>query len=375
MPWQNNNGGGGDKSPWGQPPRGGGGGRGGPPGPDIDDLIRQFQNSLKGLLPGGLRGPIGIIVLLLVLFVGVNLLSFRVQPGEESVVLRFGEWTRTATPGFNWRLPYPVETVQTVQVERQRRVDIGFHADEQNSRRQRQSSVRVLEESLMLTGDENIVEIAFTVFWRINDPKNFLFNIQDPQELTVRVVAESAMREVIGKTDIQFALTQGRSQIQQEAQSIIQATLDDYEAGISITEVNLARVDPPSQVIESFRDVQAAEADRDRFTNEAQAYANSIIPEARGEAERLIQGAEAYKAEVIATSAGEAARFMSVYTEYAQAKDVTRKRIYLETMEGILAGMNKIILDDKAGSGVVPYLPLPEINARRKSRSEGGSNE
>ncbi len=372
MPWQNNNGGGGEKSPWGQPP---GGGRGGPPGPDIDDLIRQFQNALKGMLPGGLRGPIGIIVLVLAAYIGFTLFTFRVQPGEEGVVLRFGEWSRTEPPGLHYRLPFPVETVMMPEVERQRRVDIGFHVEDQPNRRQRQSTARVLEESLMLTGDENIVEIAFTVFWRINDPKKYLFNIQDPQELTVRVVAESAMREVIGKTEIQFALTQGRSQIQQEAQAIIQATLDDYEAGISITEVNLARVDPPSQVIESFRDVQAAEADRDRFKNEAQAYANSIIPEARGEAERLIQGAEAYKAEVIATSAGEAARFMSVYTEYAQAKDVTRKRIYLETMEGIMGGMNKIILDDRAGSGVVPYLPLPEINARRKSRAEGGSNE
>ena len=372
MPWQNNNGGGGDKSPWGQPPRGG---RGGPPPPDIDDLIRRFQDSLKGLMPGGLRGPVGIIVVILAIYVGFMMFTFRVQPGEEGVVLRFGEWSRTVTPGLNWRLPFPIESVQTPEVERQRRVDIGFHSDAQTDRRQRQTTARVLEESLMLTGDENIVEIAFTVFWRINDPKKYLFNIQDPQELTVRVVAESAMREVIGKTEIQFALTQGRNQIQQEAQSIIQATLDDYDAGISITEVNLARVDPPSQVIESFRDVQAAEADRDRFKNEAQAYANSIIPEARGEAERLVQGAEAYKAEVIATSTGEAARFISVYTEYARAKDVTRKRIYLETMENIMAGMNKIILDDQAGSGVVPYLPLPDINARRGSRNEGGSNE
>lgn len=357
MPWQNNNGGGG-KSPWGQPPRGG---SGGPQGPDIDDLIQGFQNKLKDLMPGGGMGRLLILGVIGLAVLSVS--TYRVSPSEQGIVLRFGQYVRTEPSGFHFKLPTPIETVITPQVEKQRQTDIGYRSGVTPSPRRR-TPVNLTEESLMLTTDPAIIDIAFSVFWRIEDARKFLFNLED-QEDTVKAVAESAMREVVGRTRLEVAQTEGRLQIETDTLALIQQTLNEYDAGISITEVKLQKVDPPLQVIDAFKDVQAAGQDQQTYQNEAARYANQILEEAKGNADRMIQEAEAYKAEVIALATGDAARFLSVYKEYTQAKSVTRKRMYLETMEGILSGMNKIILDDKAGSGVVPYLPLPEIQARR----------
>ena len=363
MSWQNN---GGNQNPWGGGPRGGGGG--GQPPPDIDEVIRKAQQRLRGFLPGG--GSKGVmflgLLILVVLWIATGI--YTVQPSQQGVVLRFGQWTETTAPGFHVHLPYPIETVLLPNVTESNRIDIGFRSNPVTSRRGR-AQTNYLNESLMLTGDENIVDINFTVLWVIQDAGKYLFNIQDPQELTIKVVAESAMREVIGRTPIERALTEDRGAIQREVQTLIQGVLDGYGAGVQITDIKLEKVDPPEQVIEAFRDVQAAEADKERFQNQAEAYANSIVPEARGEAQKMILEAEAYKAEVVARAQGEASRFLSVYREYAQAKNVTRKRIYLETMQEILSGMNKVIIDGEASSGVVPYLPLPEL---KNNSNQGG---
>lgn len=367
MPWQNN--GDGPKNPWGQGPKGGGprggGSGGGQEPPDLDKFIRDSQDKLKSFLPfGNGKGGFSVILLLLV---GLWAASgfYTVSPSEQGVVLRFGKLSEVTSSGFRWHIPFPVEKVLKPNVTSVNRIDIGFRS-EGDRKSGRELPVRFTEESLMLTGDENIVDIAFTVFWRIEDAGKYLFNLQQPQEGTMKSVSESVMREVIGRTQIEVMLTKGRQDIEIETQAMIQAVLDGYGAGVTITEVKLEKVDPPSQVIDDFRDVQAAEADRERAQNEAQAYANSIIPEARGEANRVLQEAEAYKEQVVARATGEASRFTSVYNEYKVAKDVTRKRIYLETMEDILGGMDKIIIDDKAGNGVVPYLPLPEIAKKQK---------
>ena len=360
MPWQDN--GGGNNNPWG---RGSGGGQ---QPPDLDEMIKRGQDRLKRIIPGGGKFGFTIMFVVLALLWGASGF-YTVGTSEQGVVLRFGEWVRTETPGLKWHIPFPVETVILPNVTRENRIDIGFRSDVNTRRSARQQ--RFPEESLMLTGDENIVEVAFTILWRVNDAGKFLFNIQSPQEVTIKAVAESVMRDIIGRTEIQKALTEGRLEIEEEALGLTQAALDHYEAGITITQVKLERVDPPGQVIDAFRDVQAAEADRERYRNEAEAYANSIIPDARGRANRLIQEGQAYKQQVIAQAEGEAARFISVHQEYVQAKDVTLKRIYLETMEQIFSGMNKIILDEGAGSGVVPYLPLPEIRARNQGSGGG----
>ena len=221
------------------------------------------------------------------------------------------------------------------------------------------------EESLMLTGDENIVNIDFSVFWVIKDAGKFLFKIQSPVE-TVKAAGETAMREVIAKSNLQPILTAGRSKIEVEVQDIIQRLLDEYESGIQITQVQTQKADPPDQVIDSFRDVQAARADMERSKNEAEAYANDVIPRARGDAAKILQEAEAYKKQVVAAAEGEASRFVAIYNEYAKAKQVTQERMYLETMEKVLADIDKVIIDRKAG-GVVPYLPLPELSKKGSS--------
>ncbi len=358
--WQGGGGGGG---PWGQGPGGGGsGGGGGPQPPDLEELLRKGQDRFRGLLPsggGGMRG-IALIVLILIAVWGASGF-YRVDASEQGVVLRFGEWVNTTQPGLNYHLPAPIESVVQPQITRVNRIDVGYRTAGDTGRAT--ASRDVSEESLMLTGDENIVDIDFAVFWRIGDAGRFLFNIQNP-ESTVKAAAESAMREVVGNTPIAAVLAEGRQQVEQGTQELLQGILDFYESGIVITELKLQKVDPPGAVIDAFRDVQRARADMERQRNEAESYSNDIIPRARGEAERMNQEAEAYKAEVVARSEGDAARFIAVYNEYSKAKDVTRNRIYLETMEEILAGMNKLIIDNKSGSGVVPYLPLPELQKR-----------
>ena len=361
-PWGGGGGGGsGNGGPWGRGPGGGGFG-GGPRPPDFEDFIRKGQDRFRRFLPPGGGGGRGIAIALVAVLV-IWLLSgfYRVQPDQQGVVLRFGEWVNTTTPGLNWHLPYPIESVDTPGVERINSIDIGFRSvggttGRTGSRRD------VEEESLMLTGDQNIIDIDFTVLWKISDAGKFLFNIRDP-EATVKITAESAMREIIGRTDIQPALTEARQDIEQKTQELLQGVLDGYEAGIEITQVQLQEVQPPAQVIDAFNDVQRSLQDRDRLRNEADAYRNDIIPRARGEAQRMIQEAEAYRERLLNEADGEAQRFLSVYEAYKQNPDVARRRMYLETMQNVLSDTDKVILDGQTG-GAVPYLPLNELQRR-----------
>jgi membrane protease subunit HflK len=371
MPWSNQGGGwqgGGGQGPWGGRPGGGG-----QQPPDLEELLRRSQEKVKRLFPGGGGGAglgggrrglelIPLIVLVLWLASGF----YRVQPDEQGVVLRFAQWVKTTGPGLNWHLPSPIESVFTPKVTRVNRVEIGFRGAAELGRGA--SSRDVPNESLMLTGDENIVDINFVLLWQIKDAGEYLFNVRDP-EVTVKAVAESVMREIIGKTPIVEATTEGRGAIELAAREQTQQILDEYGAGILINQVQLQKVDPPGEVIDAFRDVQRAQADRERAQNEAETFANDILPRARGEAERISQEAQAYRQEVVARADGDAQRFVAVYDEYVKAQDVTIKRIYLETMEEVLRDMNKVVIDRSAGGGVVPYLPLPELERRARERA------
>ncbi len=329
---------------------------------DMEDLAKKFQDGLKNIFGGSSKTPDvkKPIILFIIGAIAVWALSgfYRVDADEQGVVLRFGKYTNMTQPGLNYHLPYPIESVMTPKVTRVNRVDIGFRSSSDSSRSGAISEIK--EESAMLTGDENIVDINYSVFWTIKDASKYLFNIQEPIG-TIKAVAETAMREIIARKKIQSILTQGRTDIETEAQKIMQQILDQYNSGIEITQVQAQKSDPPAQVIDSFRDVQAAKADKERQQNEAQAYANDVIPRARGEAAKIVQEAEGYKKEVVAQAEGEASRFIAIYNEYAKAKTVTQERMYLETMEKVLSGVNKIIIDKQSGSGVVPYLPLPEL--------------
>ena len=354
-----------NQSPWGSPPGGGGNGgfRRGPTPPDIDEIIKKIQNTINRFTGGGKGGARPIMFGLIILAILWALSGlYRVLPDEQGVVLRFGKFVNTTQPGLNYHFPYPIETVMTPKVTKVNRMDIGFRS-ERDSGFTSGGVADVPEESLMLTGDENIVNIDFSVFWVIKDAGKFLFKIQDPQG-TVKAAAETAMREVIARSNIQPILTEGRSLIETDTQEIIQQILDEYNSGIQITQVQTQKADPPDQVIDAFRDVQAARADMERSKNEAEAYANDVIPRARGEAAKILQAAEAYKKEVVARAEGEASRFIAIYTEYAKAKVVTQERMYLETMEKVLADIDKVIIDKNSGQGVVPYLPLPELKKR-----------
>lgn len=312
-------------------------------------------------MPGGIGTGSGIaLVLIAMLVIWLASGFYRVLPDEVGIVLRFGAYNRTTQPGLNYHLPAPIETALTPSVTRVNRTEIGYRSADTSSGRGAVTA-QLPEEALMLTGDENIVDINFAVFWVIKDAKAYLFNIRDP-EMTVKSAAESAMREVIGETPIASALAEGRGKIETATQQLLQQLLNDYGAGIELTEVQLQRVDPPDPVIDAFRDVQRAIADRARLRNEAEAYANDIIPRARGDAVRIVQEANAYRQQVIARAEGDAGRFNEVYKAYKVSEDVTQKRLYLETMEDILKNTNKVIIDRSAGgSGVLPYLPLPGL--------------
>jgi len=355
-------------SPWGSAPGGGNGSGKGPTPPDIDAIIRDIQNKINKFLPGGSKSggkPIGLILIIL-LFIWLASGLYRVGPDEQGVVLRFGKFIKTTQPGLHYHIPVPIETVETPKVTKVNRIDIGFRSERDSGFSTGGGVADVPQESLMLTGDENIVNIDFSVFWVIKDAGKFLFEIQDP-EGTVKAAAETAMREVIAKSDIQPILTEGRAKIEVETQEIIQSILDEYQSGIQVTQVQTQKADPPDQVIDAFRDVQAARADMERSKNEAEAYANDVIPRARGEAAKIMQAAEAYKQQVVAASEGEASRFLSIFNEYEKAKEVTQERMYLETMEKVLADIDKVIIEKNAGSGVVPYLPLPELGKKKAS--------
>jgi membrane protease subunit HflK len=384
MPWSNQGGGGG--GPWGPPPGNGGGnnpwgrpgGSGGPQPPDLEELLRKGQDRFRRVMPGGFGSGKGIaiaaaVVVLIWLFSGF----YRVQADEQGVVMRFGEWVRTEQPGLRYHVPAPIESVLTPKVTRVNRIEIGFRSGIGDGRRTG-SERDITDESLMLTGDENIIDIDFTVLWLIKDAGQYLFKIRDP-ETTVKKAAESAMREVIGRTDIQPALTEARQQIENSTRQLLQVMLDDYQSGIEITQVQLQKVDPPASVVDAFNDVQRARADRERVRNEAEAYRNDIIPRARGEAERLIQEASAYREQTVSLAQGDAQRFLSVYEAYSGAREVTARRMYLETMEQILRGTNKVIIDgngtgEAGANGVVPYLPLTELQRAHRPASTPAPN-
>jgi len=361
-PW---GGGGNSGGPWGG---GGGSAGGGNQPPDIEEMLRRSQDSFKNFMPGGFGSGRAIaLAVLAALVLWMISGTFRVDAGHQGVVMLFGKHVpeQDASPGLHWYFPAPIGSILTPNVEAVRRIDVGFQAagDSPVAFGRPTSIARdVLEESLMLTRDQNIIDVDFTVQWKVKEAGRFLFNIRDP-EVTVKLAAESAMREVIGQTSLENALTTERELVQNKTRNLLQDILDSYAAGITIIQVQFLKGEPPAQVIEAFNDVQSARQDQDRLKNEAQSYANQIIPTSEGQAAKMVQQAEAYKEQVTKEAQGEAKRFLSVYESYKVAKDVTTQRLYIEAMEEILKNSNKVILDQNGG-GVVPYLALPELQKK-----------
>jgi membrane protease subunit HflK len=376
MPWNNQGGGwqgGGGQGPWGGRPGGG------QQPPDLEELLRRSQEKVKKIFPGGVGGGLGgnrrALVAVPLILVAVWLASgfYRVQPDEQGVVLRFGEWIKTTQPGLNWHVPAPVETVFTPKVTRSNRVEIGFRSAADVTRTV--SAREVANESLMLTGDENIVDISFQGVWNVRDPAQFLFNLSDPQS-TIQAVAESAMRGVVSRSELSPILNRDRGIISQEVQELIQATLDEHGSGVNIVRVNFDKADPPQEVIDAFREVQAARQERSTLQNRADAYANQTLAAARGTAAQRLQEAEGYRAQVVNAAEGEASRFTAVEQEYVKAPEVTRKRLYLETMESVLGNVRMFLMDTASGAAqnIVPYLPLNELKRAPEPAPTGGSN-
>jgi len=366
MPWNNQSGGGrrgggGGGGPWGQGPSGGPHQQ-----PDLEELLKRSQDRLKQVIPGG-GGPPGLLIFLLVLAGAVVAAWFAfffvVAADENAVVLRLGKFDRQVDSGLHFRLPPPIEEVRVAKVKTVNITEVGFESPLAG----RGGGRDVTSESLMLTGDENIVVVGFAVSWLIRDAKEYLFNIQNPRD-TVKEVAESVMREVVGESDLAPLITEARAKTEAEVKKRLQEVLDYYGAGITVQAVSIQKTDPPALVLESFLDVQAAQADKEKYQNEATGYLNKAVNEAKGEAERIVLTAKGYQQQAVADATGQAARFLKVYEEYKKAPEVTRKRLYLETMERVLGGADKIILDSK-GQGVVPYLPLDQLQKRK----EGGN--
>ena len=390
MPWQDNSG---NRGPWGQPPRGENGGSGnngrgrgrGEP-PDLEDLLHASRQRLKRAFPGGGRGGfgggrgpqlnqtttgiIGVVILALWLFSGL----YQVNPGERAVVTTFGQFTRIEAQGLKWRIPFPVQNVEIVRVDQERQTEIGFRGDVTSR------GAEALSESLMLTGDKNIVDVTFSVNWNVDTapvengelpgPAKFIFNIDGPENV-VRAVAEASMREVVGGNTLQPLITSGRDLVQDDTMRLMQEALDSYDSGIRIIRVNYRRADAPPQVRDAFLDVFNAGSEAAARINDAQRIFNEKIPRARGEAQKILEDARAYAARVTEDARGQADRFNQVYEEYQYAPDVTRQRMYLETVETVLADMNKVIIENETGSGVVPYLPLTELNRQPQNRGGG----
>ncbi|MEM9476677.1 MAG: FtsH protease activity modulator HflK [Pseudomonadota bacterium] len=375
--------------PWGGGSRGGGqngggdnrgGGRrpggDGPQIPEIDEIMKKGQEQLRVLMGGrggtgrgggDAPGPglsRGTIIFGVVAALGLWAFSsfYTVRPEEQSVELFLGEFSAVGNPGLNFA-PWPLVTYEVIPVTREQSEDIGTGRSGSSG-----------GDGLMLTTDENIVDIDFQVVWNINDPRNFLFNLRDAQA-TVRAVSEAAMREIIAASELAPILNRDRGLIEANAQELIQQTLDGYQSGINIVRVNLDRSDPPGEVIDAFREVQAAEQERDRLERTADAYANRVLAGARGEAAQILEESEAYRARVVNEAQGEASRFLAVLNEYRQAPEVTRKRLYLETLERVLGDVDKIILDENSGGGggqgVVPYLPLNELRRPAATAQQG----
>ncbi|MGC2855737.1 FtsH protease activity modulator HflK [Novispirillum sp. DQ9] len=373
-PW---GGGGGGGGPWGGGgsggggPNWGGGGRGSPP-PDIEDMLRKLQDRSRRFMPGGFGSGKGVALLVVAVIAAWGLTGFyRVQPDQQGVELLFGRYVKTTAPGLNYWFPAPIGEVETPTVTRTNQISIGFRGDPRGG-----TDRDVPQESLMLTGDQNIIDADFIVQWRIADAGDYLFNIRDVED-TVKLAAESAVREVIGQVELEYAMTQGRGVVASRARDLLQQIMDSYGAGVSILDLKLQQADPPAEVIDAFQDVQRARQDRERLQNEAYAYRNDILPRAQGQAERVIQAATAYREQMTKTAEGEASRFLSVYETYRNSRDVTTQRLYLEAIQDVLKGSEKILLDEGAsGSGVVPYLPLPEIQKRatREASTAGAPN-
>lgn len=358
-PWGGSGGGngGGGGSGGGGNPWSGRGDRGGNPPPDLEELLRRSQDRLRRMMPGGF-GNMRSLWLVGAVILGFWGLSgfYIVQPDEQGVELLFGRYVKTTQPGVNYWPPAPFGAVMKPKVTQTNQLTIGFRGAPGNIR-------EVPQESLILSGDQNIVDIQFVVQWRISDAGNFLFNMRDP-EATVKIAAESALREVVGSNPLTSVVTNQRDQLAQQARELLQAIMDSYNAGVTILDLRIQKADPPKEVIDAFNDVQRAKQDAERLENEALAYRNDIIPRAKGEAARMVQNATADRERLIKEAEGQAARFTSFYETYAANKDITARRMYLEAMQEVLTKSNKVIMDSKGGSGVVPYLPLPEIQKR-----------
>jgi membrane protease subunit HflK len=335
--------------------------------PEIDDMLKKGQEQLRVLMGGGGkkggRGPgasgdggMGRNGFALIFLFLAGLWAFAsfytVKPEEKSVELFLGKFSSIGNPGLNFA-PWPLVTKEVLPVTREQNEQIGVGG-------------RGSDAGLMLTGDENIVDIDFEVVWNIKDPAQYLFNLRDPQ-ITIRAVAESAMREIIAQSELAPILNRDRGSIASRLQELIQLTLDNYVSGVNVVRVNFDKADPPEQVIDAFREVQAAEQERDRLEKQADAYANRVLAQARGEAAQTLEQAEGYRAQVVNGATGEASRFTAVLREYEKAPEVTRKRLYIETMEEIFSDVEKVIIDEKnGGQGVVPYLPLNDLRRENK---------
>jgi membrane protease subunit HflK len=365
MAW-NEPGGSGNKDPWGN--NSGGGKNQGPP--DLDEVLKKFQNKFGGLFGGkggggegvGGQGPgSGAIGLVVVVIIAIWALSgiYIIEPAERGVVTRFGAYAETTQPGPHWHLPYPIETVEVVDVDQIRNVEVGF----------RQSGGRdaatVPQESLMLTQDENIVDIKFAVQYRVKEAKDYLFNVRDPDS-TLRQATESAIRESVGKSKMDFVLTQGQSEIADSTEQLIQEQLDRYKTGLIVTSVNLQSAQPPREVKGAFEDAIKAREDQQRLINDAEAYANDVIPRARGKAARELEQASGYKERIVAQAEGESSRFDQLLTEYKKAPRVTRERLYIETMESVFSNTSKVMMDVKGGNNLL-YLPLDKLMQQQTS--------
>lgn len=342
--------------------------------PDLDELLKKAQDNLNDMLPGNFGGGaigIAIGVVLLVLF--VSLCTYIVKPGEQAVVQQFGAWDRTKSQeGLSFKLPWPIETVTKVNVNEIRRMNIGFIEGFRGTGQVRD----IPEESLMLTSDRNIVDLDLVIQWNIKSAEDFLFNIKD-QEATIKKVAESAIREQVGQTNMFPIITTDRTSVADLTKDIIQNNLDEYNSGVNITQVLIQRAEVHPDVQQAFQDVQSAKQDAEDVQNRADAFREDILPKARGEAVRIVQEAQAYKESTVARSTGDADRFNSIYEAYLRGQDVTKKRLYLETMEEVFGNAQKIILDSdgQGGSGVVPYLPLNELRPSNNNRTNTSSTQ
>lgn len=371
MAW-NEPGGGNNKDPWG--------GRGDQGPPDLDEVVKKIQDKLGGLFGGRRRGDSGggrsgggpgfagfglvlAIAAVVWLFSGI----YIVDAGKQGVVMRFGAFSAVTPPGPHWHIPYPIEQVEVVDVEQRRFVEIGYRSGGAG-----QSPVAVPREALMLTEDENIVNIKLAVQYQVSDSRNYLFDVRDP-DAVLKQVAESAIREVIGKSEMDFVLKEGRAEVVARIQTVMQKTLDAYEAGLLVSDVNLQDAQPPEEVQAAFSDAIKAREDKERLKNEAEAYSNDIIPKARGGAARQLQEASAYQESLIAKAEGEASRFSQLLSEYKKAPKVTRKRLYLETMESVLGKTSKVVVDSDNANNLM-YLPLDQLMKKNKSLQRFSGN-